>query len=60
MRPGFVPDVDYKHPWLYVSGYSNSVVCVYDLAKAGFPQIGTITYGVSSPAGVTVDKGGNP
>jgi hypothetical protein len=44
--------------WLYVTGNSNNEVAVYDLSKSGFPLVGTITDGISSPGGVAVDKNG--
>jgi hypothetical protein len=47
-----------KHPWLYVAGYNNNVVSIYDLAELGTPQIGKVTQGVSGPAGITVDPSG--
>jgi len=45
-------------PWLYVTGNGSNNVVIYDLIASGLPQIGTITNGVSSPAGVTVDASG--
>jgi hypothetical protein len=44
--------------WLYVTGNHNNEVAIYDLDKSGFPIVGTITDGVSSPGGVAVDKKG--
>jgi streptogramin lyase len=49
---------DASHPWLYVAGFSNNVVAIYDLGRFGFPQIGQITDGVNNPVGVTVDAQG--
>jgi hypothetical protein len=46
---------DSRHPWLYVTGNSNNEVAIYDLGKLGYPKIGAITDGVSSPADVAVD-----
>ncbi len=51
-------DADARHPWLYVAGYNNSAVFIYDLAKIGTPQIGEITQGVDGPAGITLDSYG--
>jgi sugar lactone lactonase YvrE len=47
-----------KDPWLYVSGNENNTVAIYDLAKSGFPEVGTLTNGVSGPEGIDVDKQG--
>jgi hypothetical protein len=47
-----------KDPWLYATGYANNSVVIYDLAQSGFPQIGTISDGVSKPGGVAVDQNG--
>jgi hypothetical protein len=47
-----------KHAWLYVAGYTNSVVCIYDLVKFGTPKIGQITQGISGPDGMTIDGHG--
>jgi hypothetical protein len=45
-------------PWLYVTGNGSNNVVIYDLVEPGFPEVGAITNGVSSPAGVTVDASG--
>jgi hypothetical protein len=47
-----------KHAWLYVAGYDNSAVFIYDLSVLGTPQIGEIAQGVDGPAGVTIDNQG--
>jgi 6-phosphogluconolactonase (cycloisomerase 2 family) len=57
-RGWFAANANAKHPWLYVAGYNNSAIYVYDLAQIGNPQIGQITTGVNGPAGVTVDSHG--
>ncbi|HLY03100.1 MAG TPA: hypothetical protein VKR56_11485 [Candidatus Cybelea sp.] len=51
-------NADRGDPWLYVTGNANNSVVIYDLARSGFPVVGTITNGVSSPGGVAVDKNG--
>jgi sugar lactone lactonase YvrE len=48
-----------KHPWMYVSGTNSHNVLVYDLAKFGAPQIGSITSGINGPRGLFVDEAGN-
>jgi hypothetical protein len=48
-----------SHPWLYVAGNSSNSVQVYDLGKLGYPNVESITQGVSSPAGIALDGGGN-
>lgn len=44
-------------PWLYVSGYNNGVVEIYDLATFN-TKIGVITTGLMNPAGLTLDAQG--
>jgi hypothetical protein len=51
-------DANPKHPWLYVSGFNSNNVSIFDLAKVGSPQIGSITSGVKGPCGMTVDPNG--
>ena len=51
-------DANPKHPWLYVSGFDSSNVSVFDLARVGSPQIGSITSGVNGPCGMTIDSEG--
>jgi serine/threonine-protein kinase len=52
------PDANSKHPWLYVSGFNSNNVAIFDLAKVGSPQIGSITRGVKGPCGMAVDSSG--
>ncbi|MGA2760134.1 MAG: hypothetical protein ABSF08_07460 [Candidatus Cybelea sp.] len=52
------PGARKSDPWLYVTGNGSNNVVIYDLVQSGFPELGTITNGVSSPAGVTVDASG--
>jgi hypothetical protein len=52
-------NADPKHPWLYVTGYQDSQVAIYDLERVGFPKIGSITDGVSSPVDAAVDGQGS-
>lgn len=47
-----------EHPWLYVTGNQSDEVGIYDLKRPGFPKIGAIKQGVSSPADVAVDAYG--
>jgi DNA-binding beta-propeller fold protein YncE len=42
-------------PLLYVSGYVNSVVDIYDLGESGSPLVGTITDGIDGPGGMALD-----
>jgi len=58
-RGWMAPDANPNHAWLYVVGYDNNVVVIHDLDRIGFPEIGEITDGVSTPVGVTVDGKGN-
>ena len=51
-------DAKTKHAWLYVTGYDNNQVSMYDLERVGAPQVGLITDGVSTPNGVTIDSHG--
>jgi serine/threonine protein kinase, bacterial len=51
-------DATGAHPWLYVGGFSNNVVAIYDLEKFGTPQIGTITNGINGPGGLAIDSQG--
>jgi DNA-binding beta-propeller fold protein YncE len=48
-----------RHPWLYVAGYGNDVVAIYDLALWGAPLIGEITDGIKEPSGMKLDAQGN-
>jgi hypothetical protein len=57
-RGWFAPGANPEHPWLYVTGYYNSVLSIYDLSKFGTPKIGQITQGISGPGGVAVDAQG--
>jgi hypothetical protein len=47
-----------KHSWLYVSGYDNNVINIYDLEKFGIPRVGSITQGITTPDGITLDNQG--
>jgi hypothetical protein len=47
-----------SHPWLYVAGLLNDTIAIYDLAKAGTPQVGSITQGISGPYGIAIDGAG--
>jgi hypothetical protein len=47
-----------SHPWLYVAGLLGKTIAIYDLAKAGTPEIGSITQGISGPYGIAVDGAG--
>jgi hypothetical protein len=59
VRHGWIAaDADPMHPWLYVTGNESNDVGIYDLKRAGFPKIGSISQGVSSPADVAVDGHG--
>jgi outer membrane protein assembly factor BamB len=51
-------DANRHDPWLYVDSEQNAEVLMYDLAKPGIPQVGEITTGLSSPAGMTIDAKG--
>jgi DNA-binding beta-propeller fold protein YncE len=52
-------DANPKHPWLYVAGYKDSVIAIYDLGKFGVPQIGAIVDGIQGPAGLALDASGS-
>jgi hypothetical protein len=43
------------HALLYVGGYRNNVVDVYDLSVHGYPLVETITDGVDGPGGLALD-----
>ena len=45
-------------PWLFVAGQANNVVNAYDLVAPGQPLVETITTGVESPVGLTIDAAG--
>jgi hypothetical protein len=47
-----------KHAWLYVAGYDNNVINIYDLDKFGLPRVGSITQGITNPDGITLDSQG--
>ena len=51
-------DANPRHPWLYVTGNQDDQVAIYDLQRVGFPKVGEITEGISSPADVAVDLQG--
>jgi hypothetical protein len=51
-------DANPKHAWLYVSGYDNDVINIYDLNRFGTPHLGSITQGVTNPGGITLDSQG--
>jgi DNA-binding beta-propeller fold protein YncE len=51
-------DANPKHAWLYVGGYNNNVILIYDLAKFGTPEIGQISNGLNNPGGMTLDSSG--
>jgi len=46
-----------KHAWLYVAGFDNGVVSIYDLARQGIPLIGQLT-NIPSPNGITLGADG--
>jgi sugar lactone lactonase YvrE len=46
-------------PWLYVAGNASNNVVIYDLAKPGFPEVGSLSTGISSPGGIALDKKGD-
>jgi hypothetical protein len=48
-----------RHPWLYVAGFFNNSVNIYDLHLTGSPLIGSITNGIDQPAGIAVDAQGS-
>jgi hypothetical protein len=47
-----------RHPWLYVDGYNNNAVSIYDVGGVTPRKIGEITSGVSKPAGISLDRNG--
>jgi hypothetical protein len=51
-------DANPHHPWLYVDGYNNAAVSIYDIGGATAKKIGEITDGISEPAGMSVDHNG--
>jgi DNA-binding beta-propeller fold protein YncE len=46
-----------KHVWMYVAGFTSSVIGIYDLANLGH-KIGEITRGLKGPAGIALDAHG--
>jgi hypothetical protein len=52
------PRLNAADPLLYVNGYRNSVVEVYDLAEPGDPLVDSITNGVDGPGGMAIDDRG--
>jgi DNA-binding beta-propeller fold protein YncE len=55
----FVMNANAKHTWMYAVGVDTNEVSVYDLSRFGTPKIGSITQGVNTAAGVTLDARGN-
>src|ERR1700722_12932808 len=51
-------DANPHHTWMYLSGFNNDTVGIYDLDKIGAPQIGQITDGLNGPAGIALDAHG--
>src|SRR5579863_9643595 len=51
-------DANPKHPWLYVAGFSNNVVNIYDQQRYGTPLIGSLTQGMNNPCGLALDPQG--
>jgi hypothetical protein len=51
-------DANPKHPWLYVAGYSNSVVTIYDIDQLVAKKIGQITAGINGPGFLSLDSQG--
>jgi len=51
-------DANPKHPWLYVAGFSNNVVNIYDQQRYGAPLIGSLTQGMDNPCGLALDSQG--
>jgi len=47
-----------KHTWMYVSGFSDNSVYIYDVDAIGVPQIGEIKQGLNGPAGIVLDAQG--
>jgi DNA-binding beta-propeller fold protein YncE len=50
-----------QHPWLYVAGFNNGIVSIFDLAELGHRRatlIGQIT-GIPEPNGICLDANGN-
>jgi sugar lactone lactonase YvrE len=59
------PDANPSHAWLYVASFAGdfsqprkSVITIYDMGKARFPKIGSITRGLDGPSGITLDASG--
>jgi len=52
------PNANANDPWLYVAGFANNVISVYDVSAFPAPLIGQLT-GVPTPAGITLDAQGN-
>jgi DNA-binding beta-propeller fold protein YncE len=50
-------DANPKHPWLYVAGFDNDVISIYDIAAFRTKLIGQITH-VSTPNGIKLDAQG--
>jgi DNA-binding beta-propeller fold protein YncE len=48
---------DRKHVWMYVAGFTGSVIGIYDLSNLGH-KIGEITRGLKGPAGIALDAHG--
>jgi sugar lactone lactonase YvrE len=55
----YAPAKGTQDPWLYVSGNAANNVVIYDLAENGFPEVGVLTDGISSPGGIALDRKGN-
>jgi DNA-binding beta-propeller fold protein YncE len=53
------PDADPNHTWMYLSGFGNDTVGIYDLDRLGTPKIGEISRGLNGPAGITLGAQGN-
>jgi hypothetical protein len=47
-----------NHTWMYLSGFNDNVVNIYDMDKLGVPMIGQIKQGLSGPAGIVLDSQG--
>jgi hypothetical protein len=57
--PGWLaPRANARHPWMYVTSGTKSVIAIYDLARFGTPKIGEITQGLNRPSGLAVDAQG--
>lgn len=51
-------NVNRRHPWLYVGGYSNNTINAYDLADRHTPLVFVITDGIDGPGGMSIDRHG--